>query len=192
MTTFVPEIHRIRCLILGQPKDPERSRRYGLIWKFLDDNDGLNPKVPDIDQIAPLPPAKLLPWDETFQWQKEEDAVKPPQKPDDKLVERLAREKNLDPATGLPLKPAKSAADERVPLGSVAWTGQVCPQDGIWTERQWAYVSYNAPRRFRKGKTMPQLVMNDPRLIPGLDLLLGMRVHRINAQWSLRAYTDRA
>ncbi|MDR5751413.1 MULTISPECIES: sel1 repeat family protein [unclassified Caballeronia] len=177
---------------IGQSKDPERSRRYELIWKFLDSRDGLNPKVPDIDQIVPLPPAKLPEWDGTFQWQKEQDAAKPPQKPDDKLVERLAREKRLDPATGLPLTPVKSAKAERVPLGTVARTGEVCPQDGVWHEKQWASVSYDAIRRFSKGETMPQLVVNNRRPIPGLDALLGMRVHRIDAIWSLVSYDEQA
>jgi TPR repeat protein len=112
---------------LGLVNDHERSHRYGLIWKFLNDHDGLNPKVPDIDQIAPLPPAKLPEWNGTFQWQKEQEATKPPQKPDGKLVERLAREKTLDPATGLPLAPAKSAKEECAPLRTVARTGQACP-----------------------------------------------------------------
>ncbi|TDV03799.1 hypothetical protein C7408_1361, partial [Paraburkholderia caballeronis] len=79
-----------RLNYLALPNDPERSRRYELIGKFLDENEGLNPKVPDADQIVPLPPAKLPEWDGTFQWQKEQEAAKPPQKPDDKLVERLA------------------------------------------------------------------------------------------------------
>jgi hypothetical protein len=173
---------------LGLADDPERSRRYGLIWTFLDDHDGLNPKVPDIDKIVPLPPAKLPEWDGTFQWQKDQDTAKPPQKPDEKLVERLAREKNLDPATGLPLAPAKSAKDERVPLGTVARTGDVCPQSGVWCDKHWVAVSYDATRRFRKGETMPQLVMDNPRPIPGLDALLGMRVHCTNATWSLVSY----
>ena len=91
---------------LALPHDPERSRRYKRIGRFIDSHDGLNPQVPDIDQIVPLPPAKLPEWDGTFQWQKEQDAAKPPQKPDEGLVARLAKEKNLDPATGLPLAPA--------------------------------------------------------------------------------------
>jgi hypothetical protein len=172
--------------------DAERSRRYRLIGKFFNDNDGLNPKVLDIDQIVPLPPAKLPPWDGTFQWQKEQEAAKPPQKPSGQLVERLAREKHLDPATGLPLAPAKSAKEDRVPLGVVARTGQMCPQDGIWTVQQFAPVCLDATRHFRKGETMPQLVMNDPRPIPGLDAVLGMRVHRTDAEWSLQAYSDLA
>ena len=151
---------------IGQPKDHERSRRYGLIWKFLNYREGLNPKVPDIEQIVPLPPAQLPEWDGTFQWQKEQDAANPPQRPEEKLVERLAREKNLDPATGLPLAPAKSAKDERAPLGTVARTGEVCPRGGVWCGKHWASVRYDATHRLRNGETMPRLALNDPRPIP--------------------------
>jgi TPR repeat protein len=180
-----------RLNYLALPNDPERARRYKLIGKFLDDNEGLNPKVPDIDLIVPLPPAKLPPWDGTFQWQKEHAAAVPPQKPTEALVTKLASEKNLDPATGLPLPPAKSAKDERLPLGTVARTGQACPQGGLWTVQQFAGVSYDATRRFRKGETMPQLALNDPRPIPGLDWLLGMRKYRSDSEWTLKAYVDR-
>ncbi|MDR5751376.1 sel1 repeat family protein [Caballeronia sp. LZ024] len=177
---------------MALPADPERARRYKLIGKFIGSNEGRNPTVSDIDQIVPLPPTKLPPWDGTFQWQKEQDAAQPPQKPAETLVTRLAREKNLDPATGFPLAPAKSAEDERVPLGTVARTGQVCPQDGLWTVKQFADVSYDATRRFRKGETMPQLVMNNSRLIPGLDALLGMRKFRRDSEWTLKAYVEEA
>jgi uncharacterized protein len=88
---------------LALPHDPERSRRYKLIGKFIDDNDGRNPKVPDIDKIVPLPPAKLPPWDGTFQWEKDQAAAVPPQKPSEELIERMSKDKHLDPATGLPL-----------------------------------------------------------------------------------------
>lgn len=93
-----------RLNYLALPHDPERSRRYKLIGDLIDANDGLNPKVPDINQIVPLPPAKLPKWDGTFQWQKEQDAAKPLHKPDENLVEHLAREKNLDPATGIRMR----------------------------------------------------------------------------------------
>jgi hypothetical protein len=95
-----PEIDRLNYLALAA--DPERSRRYKLIGKFIDRNDGRNPKVPDIDKIVPLPPAKLPPWDGTFQWQKEQDAAVPPPKPSEALIDKLAKAKDLDPATGLP------------------------------------------------------------------------------------------
>ena len=83
--------------------DPERSRRYLLIDEFLTRYENLGAKVPDIDQIVPLPPAKLPDWDETFQWKKDRDAAVPPPKPSDELMQRLSEEKGLDPATGLRL-----------------------------------------------------------------------------------------
>jgi TPR repeat protein len=177
---------------LALQHDPERSRRYKLIGKFIDDNDGLNPKVPDIDQIVPLPPAKLPPWDGTFEWQKEQDAANPPQKPSEQLVERLAHAKNLDPATGLPLAPVKSAKSERVPLGTAVRPGEVCPQDGYWCVRPFDEYRPEATRRFSKGETMPQLVIDNPRPIPGLDALLGVRKHRTDREWTLKAYIDQA
>ncbi|ATV15730.1 hypothetical protein CFN58_04565 [Pseudomonas avellanae] len=88
---------------LGLDLDKERSDRYRLISKFLQKNEQLGSKLPDIDSIVPLPPAKLPAWDGTFQWQKERDAKTAPDKPDDTLLKRLSKEKNLDPATGLPL-----------------------------------------------------------------------------------------
>jgi len=35
---------------------------------------------------------------------------------------------------------------------------------------------------------MPQLAVNNPRLIPGLDALLGMRVHSTNETWHLESF----
>jgi hypothetical protein len=177
---------------LALPHDPERSRRYRLIGEFLDANGDRNAKVPDVDQIVPLPPAKLPPWDGTFQWQKEQDAAVLPGKPAEELVERLAREKNLDPATGLPLTCAKSAAAQRVPLGTIARTGEACPHDGVWIVRQWRCDSPEATRRFSKGQTMPVLVVSMPRMVPGLDALLGMRFRDLAVEWSLDAYVDEA
>jgi TPR repeat protein len=92
-----------RLSYLGLAADAERSRRYKLIGKFIDSHDGQNPKVPDIDKIAPLPPAKLPEWDGTFQWDNEQAAKVEPQAPSEALVEQLAQAKRLDPATGLPL-----------------------------------------------------------------------------------------
>ncbi|WP_319001529.1 sel1 repeat family protein [Burkholderia sp. AU31624] len=83
--------------------DPERVHRYNVIGKFLRANDGRNPKVPDLDKIVPLPPAKLPAWDGTFQWQKNQDAATPPPKPSGELINELAKAKHRDPATGLPL-----------------------------------------------------------------------------------------
>lgn len=39
---------------------------------------------------------------------------------------------------------------------------------------------------------MPYLVLNDPRRIPGLDMLLGMRTHRTYKGRTLKAYANQA
>jgi hypothetical protein len=126
---------------LALSNDPERSRRYRAILEFLRTNDGRNPKVPDIDKIAPLPPARLPPWDGTFEWQKEQDAATPPQKPSEELIDQLAKAKHLDPATGLPLAGllSKTSAEDqpatltaRLPIGTLAATGEQCLEDGVW------------------------------------------------------------
>lgn len=98
-----------RLYYLALPNDPERSRRYRLIGDFIDSNESRNPQVPDIDKIVPLPPAKLPPWDGTFQWQKEHDAAAPPPKPSDEFIDRMSKAKHLDPATGLPLPNASKS-----------------------------------------------------------------------------------
>ncbi|WP_211621435.1 sel1 repeat family protein, partial [Paraburkholderia domus] len=95
---------------LDLPKDQERSHRYKLIGKFLDRNELSNPSVPDIDRIVPLPPAQLPAWDGTFEWEKKQAEIPP--KPSDELINRLAKEKNLDPATGLPLSAAASQTSQ--------------------------------------------------------------------------------
>ncbi|CAB3699659.1 hypothetical protein LMG24076_03359 [Trinickia soli] len=118
---------------LGMARDPERARRYRAIRAFVRRNDGRNPKLPDIDKIVPLPPAPLPAWDGTFQWEKEQAAAKPPEKPSDDLVNRMAKDKNLDPSTGLPLSDAPANTSEikqqpatvenradHLPLGTVA------------------------------------------------------------------------
>jgi TPR repeat protein len=98
---FVTTSPKEQLRYMALEPDPERSRRYKLIDEFLDRYENLGAKVPDIDQIVPLPPAKLPDWDETFQWKKDRDAAVPPAQPSEELMERLSEEKGLDPATGL-------------------------------------------------------------------------------------------
>jgi hypothetical protein len=88
---------------LGLAEDKERSRRYGLIVIFLRRYEHLGAKVPDIDQIVPLPPAKVPEWDETFEWKRKRDAAVPPSPPSEELIARMCEEKGLNPATGWPL-----------------------------------------------------------------------------------------
>jgi len=88
-------------------EDPERSRRYAIIEEFLDRYEDLGAKVPDIDSIVPLPPAKLPDWDGTFEWLKKRDSTPPPEKPSEEMIRELSEEKGLDPETGLPLPTLK-------------------------------------------------------------------------------------
>lgn len=93
-----------QMLYLGQTQDSERARRYKIIDDILFRYDYLNPKVLEIDQIVPLPPAKLPPWDGQLQWLKEHEANVPPPLPSEERIAEMARAKGLDPATGRALK----------------------------------------------------------------------------------------
>ena len=89
---------------LGQAKDPERVRRYAAIDDFLLSYDYLGPKVSEIDEIVPLPPARLPKWDGSFQWLKAHEANVPPPLPSEARMAAMARAKGLDPETGRPLQ----------------------------------------------------------------------------------------
>ena len=88
---------------LALKPDAERKVRYEMIGDYLFRNDYLQPKVPDLDKIVPLPPAKLPPWDGKIEFQRWYEGASPP-KPSDELVQRLAEQAGLDWQTGLPLK----------------------------------------------------------------------------------------
>ena len=93
---------------LALQQDDERVDRYSKISFFLSRHEHLGAKVPDLDDIVPLPPATLPEWDGTFQWKRERDSAVPVI-PSAELIEKLSAEKGLDPATGLPLpKTARS------------------------------------------------------------------------------------
>ncbi|MBT1539604.1 sel1 repeat family protein [Ralstonia solanacearum] len=186
---------------IGVSEDVERARRYRLIRQFIRGNDGRNAKVPDINKIVPLPPAKLPPWDGTFQWEKDQAAAVPPQKPSDELIERLSQAKHLDPATGLPLaKPAQVAQAEtevapppvRLPLGTVARTGESCPQDGVWCVSLTKGMVADAERSFLKGMQLPSLTIYQPRRFAWMDNWMGVRQQTVAATWKLVGYLDEA
>ncbi|WP_406850441.1 SEL1-like repeat protein [Chromobacterium phragmitis] len=88
---------------LGLAKDSERSNRYKKIGDILGRYSYLHPTVPELDDIVPLPPAKLPPWDGKIQWLKEHEANIAPPKPSEELIEKLAKAKGLDAKTGRPL-----------------------------------------------------------------------------------------
>ena len=185
---------------IGVEKDLERSRRYKLIGKFIDDNDGRNPKVPDIDKIVPLPPAKLPPWDGTFQWEKDQAAAVPSQKPSEELIERMSKEKHLDPATGLPLSKPENVsqtqsvppAETRLPVGTIARTGEPCPQTGVWRVSLAKGMVAEAERNFGKGRALPALTIYRPRVFAWLDDWIGIRKETMQVTWQLVGYLNEA
>ncbi len=181
-----------KAAFLSLPNDPERARRYREIERFITSRESRNPKIPDIDKIVPLPPAKLPPWDGTFEWQKQQDAAVPPQKPSEKLVERLAKEKHLDPATGLPLsEQQKSATAPKVPLETTVRVLEECPQAGVWQAcPPSGFVATPAERTFGKGEKLPLIDVEKPRAIALLDDMLGARRTHTDGMWRLTAYSE--
>jgi TPR repeat protein len=98
-----------RLYYLALERDDERVDRYNKISDFLTRHEHLGAKVPDLDDIVPLPPATLPEWDGTFQWKRERDSAVPII-PSAELIEKLSAEKGLDPTTGLPLpKPTENS-----------------------------------------------------------------------------------
>lgn len=92
-----------RAFYMALKPDLERSARYKAIARFLGAYSYLNPSVPELDDIVPLPPAKLPPWNGKFKWQEEFEANIPPPLPSEARIAEMARAKGLDPATGRPL-----------------------------------------------------------------------------------------
>ncbi|MDU8605590.1 sel1 repeat family protein [Pseudomonas syringae group sp. 247E2] len=92
-----------RLYYLGQKEDLERAERYKQISKLLSRLSYANPKVPEINEIVPLPPAKLPAWDGKLKWVEEREANIPPPKPSEALIAQLAKAMVLDPKTGKPL-----------------------------------------------------------------------------------------
>ncbi len=185
---------------VGVKPDAERAARYMTITTFLSKNRSQNPKVPDINDIVPLPPAKLPHWDGTFQWQKEQ-AAGAPEMPSEQLIEEMAKAKHLDPATGLPLKGANQTSEdngngatlaERMPLGTLAKTRNVCPEDGVWCAKIAAGQIADNTRRFLKGQTLPSLIVHEPRKLSVIDKVAGVRQDTIAVTWELIRYLDDA
>ncbi|BBH10785.1 SEL1-like repeat protein [Chromobacterium haemolyticum] len=88
---------------LGMKQDDERSRRYKIISDVLSDYSYAHPKVLELDEIVPLPPAALPAWDGKLKWLEAFKANVPPEKPSEALMSKLAAAKGLDPKTGRPL-----------------------------------------------------------------------------------------
>ncbi|KPW46068.1 MULTISPECIES: SEL1-like repeat protein [Pseudomonas syringae group genomosp. 2] len=92
-----------RLYFMAQEEDLQRAERYKLISKILGDWSYANPSVPEINEIVPLPPARLPTWDGKLKWIEERKANIPPPKPSEALIELLAKAMVLDPKTGKPM-----------------------------------------------------------------------------------------
>jgi uncharacterized protein len=93
---------------LGQTRaDPERARRYEVIGSFLSKYEYRDPKVPEVDEIVPLPPAELPSWNGKFQWLEAHKANVPPDLPSEERIAAMAQAKGLDTKTGRPLPQGK-------------------------------------------------------------------------------------
>lgn len=122
--------NKLDYLDLG--KDLERAERYEKIWKVLSGYSYANPKVPEINEIVPLPPAKLPPWNGKLQWLEDRLANVPPEKPRESLIRRLAADKLLDPITGRPLPASSSYIKAGGEFYVFFKSGDICPRDGYW------------------------------------------------------------
>ncbi|WP_213935934.1 SEL1-like repeat protein, partial [Klebsiella variicola] len=116
---------------MGQEKDPERARRYEIIWRVLAKYSWAHPVVPEINDIVPLPPAPLPEWDGKLKWLEEWEANISPPAPDAALIARLAQAKQLNPATGRPLPTSPDFEKDSVARLQCR-SGESCPQSGYW------------------------------------------------------------
>jgi hypothetical protein len=146
---------------LGQQQDLERAERYYAIWDMLAGWSYADPKVPEINDIVPLPPAKLPPWDGKLQWVEERRANIPPPKPSDELLRKLTDAKKLEFDTGKPMPGHPAFTRIQFP-NQFCHSGQPCPETGYWR----TYVYYKILdgeaqgtefiQRFEAGEIMPK------------------------------------
>ncbi|WP_236064736.1 DUF6396 domain-containing protein [Klebsiella pneumoniae] len=160
---------------LAQQPDPERARRYKVISKILSNYSYASPVIPEINDIVPLPPAPLPEWDGKLKWLEEREANIPPPAPDATLIEKLAKAKQLNPATGRPLPTSPDFEKDSVARLQCR-SGEPCPQSGYWQPawRPREGMSEHAIRYFREGDIMPveKVTFVRPRPWPLRDRLV--------------------
>ncbi len=164
-----------RLYYLALEKDPERARRYEQIGAVLAKYSWAQPVVPEINDIVPLPPAPLPEWDGKLKWLEEREANIAPPVPDAALIEKLAKAKQLNPATGRPLPTSPDFERDSVARLQCR-SGEPCPQSGYWQPawRPREGMSEHAIRYFREGDIMPveQVTFVRPRPWPLRDRLV--------------------
>ena len=164
-----------RLFYLALEKDPERARRYEQIGAVLAKYSWAQPVVPEINDIVPLPPAPLPEWDGKLKWLEEREANIPPPEPSAALIEKLAKAKQLNPATGRPLPTSPDFERDSVARLQCR-SGEPCPQSGYWQPawRPREGMSEHAIRYFREGDIMPleKVTFVRPRPWPLRDRLV--------------------
>ena len=100
---FESEVQADNLNFLDVSPDNERVKRYHMISSYLSRYDYLQPKVPDLDEIVPLPPAKLPKWDGKIAFQRWYEGEAPP-KPSEALMQKLANQAGLRVDNGLDLE----------------------------------------------------------------------------------------
>ena len=100
---FESEVQADNLNFLDVSPDDERVKRYHMISSYLSRYDYLQPKVPDLDEIVPLPPAKLPKWDGKIAFQRWFEGGAPP-KPSEALMQKLANQAGLRVDNGLDLE----------------------------------------------------------------------------------------
>ena len=171
--TFGSDIPKSSMYYMDQLADQERAERYNKIWKLLHGYSYANPKVPEINDIVPLPPAPLPEWDGKLQWVEARKANIAPEKPGEALINELAKEKGLNPATGKPLPGSPVFHTANFPV-LTCYSEQPCPKAGYWMMTKYFSPSGgNAPyiQYFEEGQVMPlaMVTYTRPRLWPLSD-----------------------
>jgi TPR repeat protein len=172
---------------LALDKDLERAERYKIIWRILARYSYAHPKVPEINDILPLPPAKLPPWDGKLQWLEAREANIPPEKPSSELIQRLTHDLKLDPDTGKPMPGAKGFSQAHLSAAPCV-AGSQCPVNGYWQVVD--YSTLRTPsgrpvmRHFEQGETFPvvQMQYEEDRIWP---LPSAVRVGPVRVSWRL-------
>ena len=172
---------------LGLDEDLERAERYKTIWRILARYSYAHPKVPEINDILPLPPAKLPPWDGKLQWLEAREANIPPEKPSPELIKRLTHDLKLDPDTGKPMPGAKGFSQAHLSAAPCV-AGSQCPVSGYWQVVEYSTLrtSDDQPviRHFEQGETFPvaQMQYEEERIWP---LPGAVRVGPVRVSWRL-------
>jgi TPR repeat protein len=172
---------------LGLDEDLERAERYKTIWRILARYSYAHPKVPEINEILPLPPAKLPPWDGKLQWLEAREANVPPEKPSPELIQRLTQDLKLDPDTGKPMPGAKVFSQAHLSAAPCV-AGSQCPVSGYWQVVDYSTIrtSDGQPviRHFEQGETFPvvQMQYEEERIWP---LPSAVRVGPVRVSWRL-------